>query len=122
LLSLTSITATQAGSLVNISFHVLPGAPIAVTTVQLVNSVTPNGRSFSTEVDDAQGALILSPGVDSLTVQTGFSPVALVADLDQAAWETWNHLAIIDNVFSQLGVQMYDCNEVDGTALNDILA
>src|SRR5205807_5713976 len=39
LFSLTPISALQAGSLVNIAFHVLPGAPVAATTVQLVTSV-----------------------------------------------------------------------------------
>ena len=47
LYSLTPITATQAGSLVNIDFHVLPGATVPSTPVQLVDAVNPNGQSFS---------------------------------------------------------------------------
>ncbi len=77
LYSLTPITATQAGSLVNIAFHVLGGEPtgasqrvMPATTVQLVNAVMPNGRSFSTVLADSQGALILSPGVDRIMLET----------------------------------------------------
>ena len=69
----TPITATQAGSLVNIAFHVLPGATVPATAVQLVNAVTPNGQSFGTELADAQAAMILSPGVDRSVVLTGVS-------------------------------------------------
>jgi hypothetical protein len=71
LYSTTPIAATQAGSLVNIAFHVEPGAPPPATAVQLVNSVTPNGRYFSTEVADDQGQYVLSPGVDRVMVETG---------------------------------------------------
>ena len=68
----TPITATQAGSLVNIDFHVVPGAAVPVTAVQLVNQVTANGRRFITEVDDDQGPLTLSPGVDRVDVAVGW--------------------------------------------------
>ncbi len=70
LYSLTPITATHAGSLVNIAFHVLPGQTAPTTAVQLVSAVTPNGQQFSTEVADTEGAMILSPGVDQVQVQT----------------------------------------------------
>jgi hypothetical protein len=73
LYSMTPITAAQAGSLVTIAFHVLPGVSVPVTAVQLVNSVTPSGQVFSTEVADGQGQFILSPGLDHLVVQTGVS-------------------------------------------------
>jgi hypothetical protein len=68
LYSTMALTATQAGSLVNIAFHVVPGAAVATTAVQLVNSVTPTGRYFSTEVADDQGQYVLSPGTDRLVV------------------------------------------------------
>src|SRR5262249_37837116 len=73
LYSMTPIDARQAGSLVNIAFHVVPGATVPATAVQLVSAVTPNGRSFSTEVADDQGQYVLSPGVDRLMVETGLS-------------------------------------------------
>jgi hypothetical protein len=71
---------TTGGSLVDIAFHVRPGANVSETGVQLVASVTPNGQAFSTQVDDNQGAYVLSPAptngpdapsVDRLQVQTG---------------------------------------------------
>jgi hypothetical protein len=73
LYSTTPIDAAQAGSLVNIAFHVLPGLAVPATAVQLVSAVTPSGRSFSTEVADDQGQYALSPGVDRLMVETGLS-------------------------------------------------
>jgi hypothetical protein len=69
LYSTTPITATQAGSLVNIAFHVLPGATLSATSVQLVDSAMPNGQQFTTQVDDAQGQFILSSGADRLEVR-----------------------------------------------------
>src|SRR5262245_65432642 len=70
LYSTTAITATQGGSLVNIAFHTLPGAYVAATAVQLVNSAAPNGWWFSTEVADGEGKFVLSPGLDRLVLQT----------------------------------------------------
>jgi hypothetical protein len=69
--SMTRITSSQAGSLVNIAFHVTPGAirrgkspPLATwrgltPPVALVEMVTLGGRWFVTDVDDNQGPLIL---------------------------------------------------------------
>jgi hypothetical protein len=68
LYSTTPITAMQAGSLVNIVFHVAPGAAASATSLQLVSAVTPNGQPFRTEVADDQGQYVLSPGTDRLTV------------------------------------------------------
>jgi hypothetical protein len=68
----TPITATQAGRLVNIDFHVVPGAAGTGTAVQLVSQVTPNGQRFVTEVDDDQGPLTLSSGVDWVNVAMGW--------------------------------------------------
>jgi uncharacterized delta-60 repeat protein len=75
LYSTTPITDAEAGSLVNITFHLLPGANTAATKVQLVSAVTPQNRWFGTEVADGQGQLVLSPGVDEITIQTGVHPV-----------------------------------------------
>jgi hypothetical protein len=61
---------------VNIAFHVQPGAAVSATSVQLVNRAMPNGQQFTTQVDDAQGQFILSPGVDRLVVDTGVSQAA----------------------------------------------
>ena len=74
LYSLTPITVNQAGSLVNIAFHLI-GEPTGVSPrilpgVQLVDAVTPNGQWFGTGVADSQGALILSSGVDQLVLPT----------------------------------------------------
>jgi hypothetical protein len=68
----TPITASQAGSLVNIAFHILPGAVGTTTSVQLVSQVTANGRRFVTEVDDDQGPLSLSPGLEWVDVAVGW--------------------------------------------------
>jgi hypothetical protein len=67
LYSTTPISADQAGSLVQIAFHPLPGAARPASTVQLVKSVEINGEEYVTQLDDAQGRLVLSPGADSLT-------------------------------------------------------
>ena len=74
-LARTPITATQAGSLVNIAFHVVPGTVVPATAVQLVSQVAPNGQRFVTDVDDSQGPLTLTPGMDRLVISTGIAPV-----------------------------------------------
>jgi N-acetylneuraminic acid mutarotase len=79
LYSLTAVTAAQAGSLVNIVFHVVPGASTTATAVQLVSAVTVNGEQFGTQVDDSQGQFVLSPGVDQVVVKTKARPVGLLA-------------------------------------------
>ncbi len=71
LYSATPIIATQGGSLVNITFHMLPGATASTTAVQLVNAATPYGQWFGTVLADSQGGLILSPGVDQVLVPAG---------------------------------------------------
>jgi N-acetylneuraminic acid mutarotase len=67
LYSTTPISADQPGSLVRITLHPLPGAALPASTVQLVNSVEINGQEYVTQLDDAQGRLVLSPSADSLT-------------------------------------------------------
>jgi fibronectin type 3 domain-containing protein len=62
LYSTSAIAFSQAGSLVYISFHVVPGAHPLAQSVQLVNAASPNGHWFSTQVDDAEGQLVLSLG------------------------------------------------------------
>ena len=66
LYSTTAITATQSGSLVNIAFHVKPGATVPATAVHLVAAASPDGEPFTTRVDDAQGQFVLSFGTDRL--------------------------------------------------------
>jgi hypothetical protein len=58
----TSLTDTQGGSLVEITFHALPGAALPATAVQLVDRAMIGGQEFTTQVDDAQGALVLTYG------------------------------------------------------------
>jgi hypothetical protein len=70
--STTAITNAQAGSLVDIAFHVIGAANAPGTVVQLVSSVSVNGQSFTTQVDDAQGPLVLSPGVNVLEMVTAW--------------------------------------------------
>jgi hypothetical protein len=95
LYSTTPITATQAGSLVNINFHIRSGEPGGVsprsasaqnvaTAVQLVISVTLDGEQFTTQVDDLQGQFILSPGADQQKVLTS-RPVTRAANMTRRA-------------------------------------
>ncbi len=75
------ISATQAGSLVNLAFHRLalgdtPAAKPPAATVQLVASATPNGLRFDTSLADSEGGLILSQGVDQFYLPNDLSLVA----------------------------------------------
>jgi YDG domain len=82
LYSSTPIATNQGGSLVNIIFHPLAASerrgvnsPVpATTTVQLVNSATPNGQHFDTGLTDSQSGMILSPGINQVEVPTGLEP------------------------------------------------
>ncbi len=71
LYSLTPFTVNQAGSLVNIAFHVLSRGMDLSTSVQLVHAATPQGQWYGTGVADSQGAMVLSPGIDQLVLPTG---------------------------------------------------
>jgi hypothetical protein len=84
LYSTVAITATDPGSLVNITFHVAPGASLSPTAVRLVSSALPHGQSFITQVDDAQGQLVLSPVTEGVVI--GATP---------------GSTAIIDRVFAR---------------------
>jgi hypothetical protein len=70
LYSTTPVSANNAGSLVNIAFHINPAAEAArfanvpLGSVQLVSSVIVNGEQFVTQVDDAQGQYALSPALN----------------------------------------------------------
>ncbi len=79
LYSSTPIAVNQAGSLVNVAYHVVPGAMAFSTTINLVNSASPFGMPYSTAVADAQGAMILSPGLDQLNI-----------DLELGRWQLSN--------------------------------
>jgi hypothetical protein len=60
LFSATPISSSTGGSLVNITFHVKPGAAPGVTPIQLVDQVNPNGQGvLRTALDDNQGPLTL---------------------------------------------------------------
>jgi autotransporter-associated beta strand protein len=71
LYSLTPLTESQAGSLVNITFNVLATASDRAATVRLVNSVVVNGQDYVTQIDDAQGQLVLALGADHQTITSG---------------------------------------------------
>jgi hypothetical protein len=71
LYSTTPIATDQAGSLVQIAFHPRSGVMSTESTVRLVNSVEIGGQQFVTQLDDARGGLLLTPGVDSLTLPLG---------------------------------------------------
>jgi hypothetical protein len=76
LYSTTPITEAEAGSLVNITFHLLPEADTPATVVQLASSVRPDGHWFVTEVADGEGQFVLGPGVDRLVIRTGVNPLS----------------------------------------------
>jgi hypothetical protein len=71
----TPINANNAGSLVNIAFYINPAADAVrvapLGSVQLVSSVAVNGEKFVTQVDDAQGQYVLSPGQNRLKFGVG---------------------------------------------------
>jgi hypothetical protein len=79
LYSTTAITSSQAGSLVNIIFHIMPGPSAPATVVQLVSAVAPQGQWFTTEVADSEGQFVLTPGLDRLMIQTSVSRASLAA-------------------------------------------
>jgi hypothetical protein len=73
LYSTTPITEAQAGSLINVTFHILPHAHAPATAVRLVSSVAPLDDWHKTEVADGEGQLVLSPGVDEVVIPTGMT-------------------------------------------------
>jgi hypothetical protein len=83
LYSTTPIAAAQAGSLVNIVFHVLPGASAAATSVRLVSSAMAGGQQFRTQVDDDQGQLVVSTGTDSLVMQADIGATNSLARVER---------------------------------------
>ncbi len=105
LYSQTPITTSQAGSLVNIAFHVKPGATATSTPVRLVDTVTAGGQTFGTGLTDFDSAMILSPGVDSLMVPTSFGLVSSINSLgtdNLVAATTASHHEDFDNLNSNL--------------------
>ena len=121
LYSTTAITATQAGSLVNIAFHVVPGASVPRAAVQLVNSVTPRNQWFSTEVADAQGQFVLSPGMDRLVVETGASPVLAAPSSTGTVVTAAVHEQAVEGL-AQGPVEAAGSSSLLGTEANDVLA
>ncbi len=89
------ITATQAGSLVNIAFHIVPGATVSSTMVNLVNSATPNGERFDTTLTDTQGGLILTEGVDRLMIVTGATDVIASVSMPMSTATTTTDMAFL---------------------------
>ncbi len=74
LYSLTPISVNQAGSLVTIAFHIIPGQSVSATPVQFVTIAMPNGQRFTTTVADTLGAMILSPGENQVQVSVSGYP------------------------------------------------
>jgi hypothetical protein len=92
LYSATPIATSANGSLVEITFQVLPGTTASATAVQLVGSVQMGGQEVRTEVDDNQGAYTLSPaptnaapvsGVVVLTPEHGTSGAIVSAGSEE---------------------------------------
>ncbi len=85
LFSDTPIAAPAGGSLVNLLFHLMPRAlaqsatPIA-TTVRLVDSTAPDGQQFYTTLTDPHSGMILSPGLDRVTLRAGMSAARRVCN------------------------------------------
>jgi len=73
LFSSTPIASPQSGSLVNLAFHVIqtPRQSCQLCLPRLVSSAVVNGQEFTTQVDDAQGQFVLSPGVDPFEARAG---------------------------------------------------
>jgi hypothetical protein len=77
LYSATPVSANNAGSLVNIAFHINPAseaarfANVPLGSVQLASSVSADGEQFTTQVDDPQGQFVLSPGLNRLAFGMG---------------------------------------------------
>jgi hypothetical protein len=71
LYSATPIASSASGSLLEIAFHVLPGAPVGTAAVQLVGLGQVDGQTIQTEVDDDQGAYTLSPTPTNVTPASG---------------------------------------------------
>jgi hypothetical protein len=78
LYSTRPIASSAGGSLVEITFHVLPGAMPGATAVQLVGSTQVDGQTIRTAVDDDQGAYTLSP------TPTNAAPVSGIVVLTSA--------------------------------------
>jgi hypothetical protein len=93
--SMTPITALQGGSLVDVNFHLVAGATVSTTAVQLANSVAPYGHQVGLLLADTQGALILSPGVNQVMLATGYvSPLDSSSRSTNVATETQGIVAI----------------------------
>jgi hypothetical protein len=116
LYSTTAITQAQAGSLVNIAFHTVPGAYVPATAVQLVSSVTPQGHWYATEVVDAQDKFVLSPGVDQIMIQTG-APVAMPASTTVVAPIVEHGQVLLDNSSRIEGISLLGAEARDGLAV-----
>jgi autotransporter-associated beta strand protein len=79
LYSSTPIASPQAGSLVNLAFHVIPTPGQSrqlwlrwqSCLPRLVSSAIVNGQEFTTQVDDAQGQFVLSPAADPMEARAG---------------------------------------------------
>jgi hypothetical protein len=78
LFSLTPIASALGGSLVTIDFHAKPGAPAGASPVNLVPTVTINGRALYTALDDEQGPLTLHPAPTALATDPGVDSLVLV--------------------------------------------
>ena len=70
----TAITTDQAGSLVDITFHIMANTPTnaipLAPLVQFDDVATPDEQQFVTTLADAQGALIISRGTDQVFIDS----------------------------------------------------
>ena len=71
LASRTPIGSQESGSLVVIALHEKSTATTGPTAIELVASVAPNGRLFSTSVSDQQGPFTLTPAPSNSGIVPG---------------------------------------------------
>jgi hypothetical protein len=82
--------------------------------VQLVNSVNPNGQQFGTVLADTMSGLVVSRGLDRVTVDTNVAPVSAAAPT--TAVETSSHQAAVQGTAEDRTSSLF------GTEANDALA
>jgi hypothetical protein len=129
----TPIISTAGGSLVTIDFHTI-GRVSEPSSIALVLSASPNGQYVTTELEDAQGAFILSPGTNGIfagssgvvlvpsavaTTQAVTLPVGVVTTtLPAAIGEPENHvLAVAEALTLTPATTTTETADEDGSAL-----
>jgi len=93
-----ALTSAQAGSLITIGFHVLPGTTVTATAVQLADSVQAGGTYYSTILADSQSGWILSPGMNRLAIPTGVTPAPVTpSSISSDDMSSADHTGIVEH-------------------------